>query len=299
MNIGVVIPTLESRTHLRRCLPPLLESPLQPKVLVVDSSSIDGTDELAERLGAQVRVIPRSDFNHGLTRDWARRQLDVEIVVMMTPDAYAEDHHMLERLVAPLLEGRAECAYARQKPHEPGRFFAAFPREFNYPATSHIRSLDDLQEYGSYLYFCSNSCAAYKMDALDAIGGFKSVLLGEDTLAAAQLLQNGGRIAYVAEAVVYHSHRYSLREEFRRYFDTGLAREEYRQWIATVDQDSSRGKALLVAMIKRLVRERPYLIPYALMSCATKWLGYKLGQKSIHAPIWVKRFFSGHRAYWV
>lgn len=298
MKIGIVIPTLESRYHLRRCLPPLLESPLNPEILIVDSSSLDGTALLAERLGAKVHVIPRSDFNHGLTRERARCMLDVDIIVMMTPDAYAQDHHMLEKLIAPIVEGKAECAYARQMPHQRSTFFAAFPREFNYPETSHIRGIEDQQTHGSYLYFCSNSCAAYKMDALDAIGGFKSVLLGEDTLAAAQLLQKGYHIAYVAEAIVHHSHSYSLKEEFRRYFDTGLAREEYRQWIATVEQDSSRGKALLAAMLKRLILERPYLIPYALMSGATKWFGYKLGQRSMNAPLWMKKLFSAHRAYW-
>ena len=298
-RIGVVIPTLNSKQHLNYCLPPLLRSSLKPKILVIDSSSTDGTVECARELGADVVVIPKQEFNHGLTREKARKMLDVDIVVMMTPDAYAHDETLLETLTYPIQQGVAAVAYARQKPHHQASFFAAFPREFNYPEKSHVRSLKNAGEHGSYLYFCSNSCAAYSMEALDSIGGFKSVLLGEDTVAAAQLLQKGLSIAYVAEAIVYHSHQYTLKQEFRRYFDTGLAREEYRQLIASDTLDNARGKALVKLMLQRLAVEKPHLIPYALLNCSAKWIGYKLGQKSLNAPSWWKRLFSLHRLYWV
>lgn len=279
-KIGVVIPTYNSRIHLKNCLTPLLKSDLNPRILVIDSSSKDGSAEYAAELGVRVEVIPQKEFNHGLTREKGRKILDTDIAVMMTPDAYAQDHTLLEKLVAPIVHGKASIAYARQLPHKSTSFFAAFPREFNYPKNSHIRGIEDRDIYGAYLFFCSNSCAAYSMEALDSIGGFKSVILGEDTLATAQLLRKGHRIAYVAEAVVYHSHQYTLKEEFHRYFATGMARAQYRQIIESDSLDQSRGRAMVKAMLKRLIVEKPHLIPYALMSSGVKWLGYKLGQRS-------------------
>ena len=83
-SIGVAIPTYRARAHLAHCLPPLRESPLRPRILVVDSSSGDGTVEEAERLGAETLVIPRNEFNHGATRELARRRLGTEIAVMVT-----------------------------------------------------------------------------------------------------------------------------------------------------------------------------------------------------------------------
>src|SRR6185437_994710 len=68
-SVGVVVPTYKGRQHLSRCLGPFLESPLRPRILVVDSSSGDGTVEEAERLGAETLVVPRHEFNHGATRD--------------------------------------------------------------------------------------------------------------------------------------------------------------------------------------------------------------------------------------
>ena len=49
-SIGVVVITYKARDQLRHC-PPLLASPLRPRVMVVNSSSADGTVEEARRLG--------------------------------------------------------------------------------------------------------------------------------------------------------------------------------------------------------------------------------------------------------
>ena len=48
-SIGVIVVTHRAREHLEHCLPPLFRSPLRPRVLVVNSSSSDGTVELAAR----------------------------------------------------------------------------------------------------------------------------------------------------------------------------------------------------------------------------------------------------------
>lgn len=296
--IGVVVPTLNSKNHLEKCLLPWIHSPLKPKVLVIDSSSDDGTVEVARSLGADVIVIPRSEFNHGLTREKARLHLNAEILVMVTADAYAVDASVLEKLIKPIRTKEASIAYARQLPRVGSTFFEAFPRLFNYPAESHKRSIDDLEKYGTFTFFCSDSCAAYSNEALDAIGGFPEVLLGEDTVVAAKLLRLGHHIAYVAEAEVYHSHAYTLLQEFQRYFDTGIARRQHRALIEAPKSDLQRGSSFVRDMMKRLWRERPHLLPYACIQTLAKWLGYQIGQKSTKAPLWWKRLCSSQKYYW-
>ena len=298
-TIGVVFITHTAKKHLAHCLPPFLESPLQPRILVVNSSSNDGTVEIATKLGAETLVIPRSEFNHGATRERARKHLATDIVVMVTPDAYARDKHTLEELVKPLIENKASIAYARQIPHLGADFFESFHREFNYPSESHIRGIGDTDRYGVYTFFCSNSCAAYKNEALDLIGGFPcGLLLGEDTVAVAKLLHKGHKIAYVAEAVVRHSHRYSLLEELQRSFDTGLARKGYRHLLAPGGKDSKRGGAYVKTMVKRLCKEKPHLLPYASLQTLVRWLGYRIGERSTHAPLWFKKALSSQDFFW-
>lgn len=299
LSIGVVVVTHASKYHLPRCLPPYLNSPLKPRVLVVNSSSHDGTVEVARALGAETLIIPRNKFNHGSTRELARKHLGTDIIVMTTPDAYAAQNDLLEKLIQPILDKKSVVAYARQIPHEGADFFESFSREFNYPKESQIRTIHDCSTQGVYTFFCSNSCAAYLNTALDEIGGFEQVLLGEDTVAVARLLHRGHSIAYVSDALVHHSHRYSLVQEFRRNFDTGLARKQYRHLIAVSGKDNVRGKAYTISMGKRLWKENRALIPYAVLQTGVKWFGYQCGKLSHKAPTWVKRMLSSQDFYWL
>lgn len=297
-SIGVAVITHNAKKHLPYCLPPLLASPLKPRVLVVNSSSNDGTVETAEKLGAETLVIPRPDFNHGTTRELARKHLNTDIIVMITPDAYATDSNMLDRLIDPIINNQASISYGRQIAHDGADFFESFHREFNYPPESHIRSIKDIKKYGIYTFFCSDSCAAYSNQALDEIGGFQSVLLGEDTVAVASLLKMGHKISYAADAIVKHSHRYSLVQEFRRHFDTGLARKKYKNLISCGGSDSKRGKEYVRAMTKQLVKENPLLLPYAFAQTFVKLAGYRIGSYSTKAPLWLKKIFTSQDFYW-
>jgi rhamnosyltransferase len=298
-SVGVAFITHRAKHHLAHSLPPILSSSLKPRVLVVNSSSGDGTVELAEKMGAETLVIPRSEFNHGTTREKARKHLNTDVVIMMTPDAYAVHSNLIEELVQPLLSCRASISYAKQIPHEGADFFEAFPRHFNYPAKSHIRSLENRTQYGVYTFFCSNSCAAYLNSALDEVGGFPSVLFGEDTYVVAKMLQAGHKIAYVAEAIVRHSHRYSLKQEFHRHFDIGMVRRECRHLLSAVGKDSKRGQQFMQRMIKELSKEKPSLVPYAFLQALVKWFGYQLGRASLNSPTWWKKRCSSQDFYWV
>jgi rhamnosyltransferase len=297
-TVGVVVLTLNAASDLRLCLPPLLASSRVSRCLVVDSASTDGTTALAAQLGAEVHVIARSDFNHGATREYARRLMSTDIVVMVTQDAYAASAESLDALISPLVEGIADVSYGRQLPKVGADIFEAYPREFNYPAVSQLRRLVDAKKLGVHTFFCSDSFSAYRQDSLDAIGGFPTVLTNEDYFAVARILENGGAIAYVAEATVYHSHRYTLKQEFQRYFDTGYVRGE-RPWVqALVGNAERHGASMVKALFKRLIQTQSWLLPYAILQVGAKWLGYRIGFYSVNAPLWWKQKLSGQSYYW-
>ncbi len=297
-SVGVAVITHTAKQHLQYSLPPILQSPLKPRVVVVNSSSQDGTVEEAERLGAETLVIPRSEFNHGSTRERARKHLNTDIVVMLTPDAYALNKHSLEALVAPLINGEASVAYGRQVPHDSAGVLEAYPRYFNYPSKGHVRSLKDIDKHGIYTFFCSDTFSAYLNTSLDEIGGFGSVLTAEDTFAVAKLLRSGHNIAYVAEAVVKHSHKYTLSQEFKRHFDTGLVRKQYAPLLQCPGGDMKRGRVFVRGLIEQVVKWRFRLFPYAAAHIFAKWLGYQLGRRSVKAPVWWKRTLSSQDYYW-
>lgn len=297
-SIGVAVITHRAVTLLPHCLRPLFDSPLRPRILVVNSSSNDGTVECARAFGAEVMLIPRAEFNHGTTRELARRTLGTDIAVMLTPDAKPLGSEAINKLVQPIVRGQASVAYARQVPHPGADFFEAFPREFNYPDKSEIRSIDDLGRIGPATFFCSNVCAAWSNTALDAIGGFAPTLSLEDTIATAKLLRAGHRIAYCSDAVVAHSHRYTLAQEFRRHFDTGYVRAQQKSLLLTDGGDERRGTAYSTELVRRVASGRRWLLPYAIVHLAFKYSGYRLGFHGHRLPVWFKRRVSAQDYYW-
>lgn len=298
VSIGVVVVTHRAREHLEHCLPPLFRSPLRPRVLVVNSSSGDGTVELAQSLGAETLTVARPAFNHGLTRELARRRLGTGIVVMLSPDAYPLQDDFVERLTEPLRQGRAAVAYGRQVAGAGFGLLERAGREFNYPAISHARGAADWAEHGSYLRFCSNACAAWSNRALDAIGGFKPTLVSEETIAAAELLARGERIAYVAEAVVEHAHAHDLVGAFRRQFDIGYSRRIYDWLLLAGEGDAPRGRRFASAVLRRARREAPGELPRIVAQLAASWLGYRVGLAGHHLPRRLARRLSGQDYFW-
>jgi rhamnosyltransferase len=299
-TIGVAVITHKSVKLLPNSLPPLLASPLKPRILVVNSSSGDGTVELAREMGAETLVIPRPSFNHGLTRELARKHLGTDIVVMITPDAICVSPDTITHLVKPLVEGKAAMSYARQLPHEGAGFFEAFSRRYNYRDQSEIRGIADLERMGPRLYFCSDSLAAWSNAALDAIGGFEHTLSLEDTLAAAKLLHAGYKTAHCADALVKHSHFYPVVPEFRHYFDVGYVRGKNRDVLLAKGSDEKLGAGMVSSMLKELLVSKPWLIPYAVLLTASKYLGYRAGFMSSRAawPASVMGRLSSQDYYW-
>jgi rhamnosyltransferase len=229
--IAVIVPTRNAAGDWRAFASALVANVEPQSVMIVDSSSTDGTAELAYAEGFQVYRVPLAEFNHGGTRQLAVNLLpEAEILIFLTQDAVLGSPESIAGLLEAFEDPGIGAAYGRQLPRKDAEPIGAHARLFNYPERSGIRTLNSRGEMGLKTIFLSNSFAAYRREALMAVGGFpQDVIFGEDTITAAKLLLTGWKIAYVAEAQVYHSHGYSLMEDFRRYFDVGVlhARESW------------------------------------------------------------------------
>lgn len=300
-NVGLLIPLHNGGEPWRRWLDAFAQQTRKPgQMLVIDSSSTDGSAELAREAGFLVHVIPADSFNHGATRQLGADMLaDAEILVLMTQDAVLATPDALEKLLARFADERTGAAFGRQLPHPDGGAIGAHARLFNYPDADAEKTLADVPRWGIKTAFLSDSFAAYRRRALAEAGGFPaSVILGEDTYVAARMLLNGWKIAYCAEARVFHSHDYTLAQEFGRYFDTGVFHGR-ESWIRQeFGQPSGEGLRFVRSELRFLARTRPFLIPAALVRTALKFAGYKLGMLEQHWPLWLKRRLSMHAGYW-
>jgi rhamnosyltransferase len=243
-------------------------------------------------------VVPRRTFNHGLTRELARRRLGTSICVMLTPDAYPLHDDFVDRLTAPIRQGVAAVAYGRQMPRAGADLIERTGRAFNYPDQSHVRCLTDWPRFGSYTHFCSNACAAWSSAALDTIGGFKPTLVSEETIAVAELLARGQSIAYVADALVEHSHPQTARDAFRRQFDIGYTRRLYDWLLIARERDEPRGRQFAATVLREAKRVAPAALPRVVAQLAGAWLGYRAGLVGPRLPRALARRLSGQDYYW-
>ncbi|MBR4903579.1 MAG: glycosyltransferase family 2 protein [Selenomonadaceae bacterium] len=281
MNCGLIIPTLNAGFQFKKLLEQISDQSLQTKKLIVDSESTDGTPELAKNFGLNVLSVQKKDFNHGATRQFAlEKLLPLDIAIFLTQDVLLHDNKSLEKLVKIFGEDKSVgLAYGRQLPHENATNEAKFLRAFNYPPENQLRSFDDRKIYGLKTAFASNSFAAYRVEALQSVGGFpNNVPLCEDMYVAAKMLMSGLKIYYSADAQVYHSHNYTAAQEFRRYVQIGKFHAQ-ESWIReTFGSAEGAGKKFVLMKLAELAKNNPLDCAGAIFRDAAKFLGYRIGR---------------------
>lgn len=281
MNYGLIIPTLNAGEQFQILLEQIAAQTLSIKKLIVDSESTDDTAKLAENFGLEVLTIPRKSFNHGATRQFALEKiLPLDVVIFLTQDVLLHDDESLAKLVKIFdADKSVGLSYGRQLPHLNATNEAAILRAFNYPAESQLRSFDDRKIYGIKTPFASNSFAAYRVEALQNVGGFPSnVPLCEDMYVAAKMLISGWKIFYAADAQVYHSHNYTVAQEFRRYVQIGKFHAQ-ESWIReTFGSAEGAGKKFVFMKLSTLAKKNPLDCVGAIFRDAAKFFGYRLGR---------------------
>ncbi len=300
--ISIIIPTLNAGTVLPMLFQSIVnQSMIVDEVMIVDSSSNDNTVALAMSLGATVVSVKRDEFDHGATRTIAGKKAKGNILVYLTQDVLLVNEYSIANLVQAFnAHEDIGAAYGRQLPYKGASPYGAHLRYFNYPSTSYIRDLHDKNTFGIKTAFLSNSFAAYRRDAMEKIGWFKEdIILGEDAYAGAKLLISGYKLAYVAEAAVYHSHNYSLGMEFRRYFDIGVFHKAEAWILNEFGNAAGEGFTYIKSELKYLLNLKQYhLIPQSFLRIIFKLTGYVFGLNYDKLPLLVIKRMSMHTRWW-
>ncbi|UYV54090.1 glycosyltransferase family 2 protein [Priestia megaterium] len=306
MNVSIVIPTYnpgkEFKVLIRNLLENLRHLQEETEIIIIDSCSSDGSLDFIENEKIKIIKIKKSEFNHGGTRNLGANIAKGEILVFVTQDALPTSNYAIKKLIEPLLKNDLiGMTYGRQLPHPNADYFGSFARKFNYPTESSIKTKSDKHKLGIKTVFVSNSFAAYKKEILmSKIGGFpKDTILSEDTYVAAKMVKNGYSIAYTGEAEVYHSHSYTIWQEFNRYFDIGTfyGREN---WILKEFSAAEReGNKFVVSQFKDILKSKKiHLIPSFFLRNLMKLIGYKLGIRENLLPVYIKKKISMHKQFW-
>ncbi|MBU2786951.1 glycosyltransferase [Acidithiobacillus sp. VAN18-1] len=280
-KILCVIPSYNGCLDLQRLLDSLAVQDLPHEVLVIDSSSTDGTREMLHACFPDVRVqvIAQKNFGHGKTRQMAfAENPGYAFYVYLTQDAYFYDEDSLRILIRGLQDQKIGAVCGRQVPHPNATVFAAFSRHFNYPPVEQKRCLQDRERLGIKTPYLSDSCSAYRAQALAEIGGFpENVRVSEDLYVGAKMLLAGWCIGYPAAPICYHSHNYTFKQEYRRYRDIGEFHGQQR-WIAEAFGGAG-GEGLRYARseLAYLGLRRFWLWPTSVVRNMLKFLAFQYG----------------------
>ena len=220
-------------------------------------------------------------------------------MVYCTQDAFFSDANCVSRILELFVDQSVGAVYGRQLPRDTANLFEIHERNFSYPSISHIYCYDDRKQYGMKTCFLSNAFTAYRVEALQQIGGFPSnTIVSEDMYVGAKMLKAGWKLGYCAEASVIHSHSYNLRELFGRYFDIGVFNTR-EAWIREeFGAAENEGLKYLKSELSFLRDKKPLLIPSALIRTFVKYAGFKFGVMERFLPLSFKRRVSRQKQFW-
>jgi rhamnosyltransferase len=297
MRVSLCIPVFRTGFINRQSAAIRAQSMPFSEILFIDSSPGGFPGEVRD-FGKVLRIDQRI-FDHGGTRRYGAALLaDADIIVFLTEDAVPANAGAVANLVAAFADPTVGVAFGRQLPRPEAGAIERHARLFNYPPASRVKSAKDIPRLGLKAAFISNSFAAYRREALEAVGGFpEKNIVSEDTLVAARMLQAGWKVAYCAEAQVYHSHAYNWGQEFQRYFDIGVFHAR-QPWIRKMFGGAEREGLRFLQSEMAYLHGHPLLLFSALSRLPFRYLGFRAGLGERFLPRLLKSRLSMQKNFW-
>lgn len=193
-------------------------------------------------------------FSHSMTRQRAiKKYCTSDIVILFSQDVRLINDMAFYNLVKDIANG--ECVYAYGRQICPKKSIEKYIREKNYPIYSYFVSAEDVQRMQIMAFFSSDAFSALNRNVFIEINGYMNfdVMMGEDMIYSYNAIVHGYRKKYCGDAVVIHWHRYSFRQLYKRYYDTGKFYNEVK--IFDGYHSSESGAKLAMYVLKRCLKE--------------------------------------------
>lgn len=299
-KVDVVIPTYKPDKNLRILLEQLNRQTIVPdKIILINTDKKYLQESFAGISNVIIHHILPSEFDHAATRHKGILMSESEYVIFMTQDAFPADDRLIEELLYPFRDEKVAVSYARQLPKEDCNVVEKYTRSFNYPDYDLEKSKEKLKKMGIKTYFCSDVCAAYRVNTYIKLGGFvKRTIFNEDSIYAAKVVQTGYKVYYSSGAKVIHSHNYTALQYFKRNFDLGVSHKEYSSVFEGIHSEEE-GVKLVLSTAKYLTSiKKAYLIPGLIIKSGFKYIGYRLGRNYNKLPMWLVKNCTASKRYW-
>jgi len=242
------------------------------------TESSDGTEEYLKENKISYKKIKKNEFSHSLTREKEAMKSTADILVFISQDAVITDDLWLHKLTKDIDGKEIVATYSRQITKY--KNLEKYTREVNYPAKSIVKSQKDIEKYGLKTFFFSDVASAIDAKVFKKLKGYdgKKLPISEDMYIAYKIIMAGYNIKYCADSVVYHSHKFTLRQIYDRYKLTGQFFKEN----SYLDQygTTNSGKKLAKYVFKRILQDHKYHLLFRYpFDMAARLFGMKAGKK--------------------
>jgi rhamnosyltransferase len=187
------------------------QNAVQPgQVIVVDSGSTDGTQDIVRSFPTTLVQISPSEFTYGYALNLGCAQVqDAEIIVTLSAHSLPANAHWLRELIQPFDTPRVAGVYGRQIPRTNATLFELVGMRLTGVLSDTPRRLDRRPLF-------SNANGAFRR-GLWLEHAFDEEVRGAEDIAWVRTMQERGYvIVYQPTAAVYHSHGEPIWRHLRR-----------------------------------------------------------------------------------
>lgn len=239
---------------------------VEPRVIVYECGSTDGSRECAVERGAIVRDVDPAKYVPGAVLNRAMRESESALVAFVNADAIALSDDALARLSAPFAsDPRVAATFGRQlaRPSADASARADTERAFGERSAGRVR-------HGQ---FFSMAASMVRRSWWERLPFDEQIRYSEDVDWTRRVSALGAHVEYVPEARFEHSHNYDLRAQFRRRRGEGAAdtqifglgavsllREGLRPLAGTILRDLREGRLHPYDLATRVAQASGYLV---------------------------------------
>lgn len=282
MMIEIICPLYNAEKYIRKLHQSFLNQRKidDLKITYILTKSKDRTEQILKELNVPYSIIKASEFSHSLTRENAAMNSSADIIAFVTQDVIIKDEYWLYNLTKDIGKNGIAAAYSRQLCTN--NTIEKYTREKNYPSNSKIVEKSDLDNLGLRTFFFSDASGAIDLKVYKKLNGYdqKKLPISEDMYFAYKLIMSGYKIKYCADSIVEHSHRFSFKELYDRYYLTGqfFAQNAYLDKYGTTDS----GLNMAIYILKRVIQERNIkAFKEYIPNMLARYLGMKRGKSSL------------------
>ena len=115
---------------------------------------------------------------------------------------------------------------------------------------------------------------------------------------AGKMIRAGYRIAYAADAQVWHSHNYSCVKQLKRNFDLGVSQADHPEVFGMISS-TGEGIRLVTQTAVHLVKSGRWPeLPKLIADSGCKYIGYSLGKRYEKLPRKLILELTDSKPYW-